>query len=118
MKDLHLLPELTAIASTAQHIAFDFLIPNKLLRDPFQMNAATVATAPRGNKFIQSVAFAIGSDVWIVAFREEFLGALVQILGSTTRKVHHALTLGMLSEQDKVKTIWWMENHLGVTFRD
>lgn len=88
-KDMQLLAELTAAASTAQHIAFDFLIPNKLLRDPFQMNAATVAAVQKGNKFIQSIAFAIGTDVWIVAYREELLGAFNQILGSPTRKVGH-----------------------------
>ena len=84
-----MLTELTAAAGAAPYIAFDFLIPNKLLRDPFQMSAATVAAMPKGNKFIQSVAFAIGSNVWIVSFREEFLGALAQVLGSATRKVRH-----------------------------
>ena len=54
------------------------------------MNAATVAAVQKGNKFIQSIAFAIGIDVWIVAYREEFLGALNQILASPTRKVEHS----------------------------
>lgn len=86
-KDSHMLAELLAAASTAKHIAFDFLIPRKLLRDPFQTSAATVAAVQKGNKFIQSIAFAIGSNVWVVPFQEDFLRALGQILASDTRKV-------------------------------
>ena len=86
-KDSHMLAELLAAASTAKHIAFDFLIPRKLLRDPFQMSAATVAAVQKGNKFIQSIAFAIGSNVWIVPFQQDFLQSLGQILATNTRKV-------------------------------
>ena len=94
-KDIELLRELSAAASTARHIAYDFLIPSRLLRDPFQMNAATTAAMQKGNKFIQSIAFAIGNCVWIVTLRHEFLAALSQILGSATRKVFYFFSCSM-----------------------
>ena len=88
-EDLLLLSDLAERASRARLMAFDFLIPPRLLRDPFQTNAATVAAGHKGNKFIQSIAFAMESSVWIVQLKPELLTHLRLILASTLRKVSH-----------------------------
>lgn len=88
-EDVPLLDSLLAAVRAVKTVAFDFLIPERLLRDPFQAKAATLR-GHSGSKFIQSVGVAVDSSVWVVSLRVEFETRLQQLFASHTRKVSHS----------------------------
>lgn len=90
-QDLPLLLELLAASEAAKVMAFDFCIPQRLIRDPFQTTAATLASVSKGNRFIQSMGFAMKSLVWIVLVMEEFLPHLHRLLACPARKVIYCI---------------------------
>lgn len=87
-----MLPVMLAEVERADILAFDFLVSRRMSRDPFQMNAATSAAGNKGNKFVQSIAFATPASVWSVQLLDEVYWAVSHILSSSKFKVSSVQT--------------------------